>query len=144
MVAKRLVGPYGQWTSPADGERPSKSVASRHESRAGNARDRKGRRGRKGRMGDEKKRKQRKRLTRCIPLSHCNNNCNSTSNNHDNGGNHDRGSSGRNGRSSRSHATSVATTGVFKLKELATKGELLFPSSKGVLIWCSRTGCHPH
>ena len=40
MVAKRLVGPYGQRPTPADGARPSKSVASSHESRAGNARDR--------------------------------------------------------------------------------------------------------
>ena len=38
------MGPYGQRTAPADGVRPSKSVASSHESRAGNARDRTGRR----------------------------------------------------------------------------------------------------
>ena len=57
-------------------------VASSHESRAGNARDRKGRRGRNGGMGDGKKRKQRKRLARLIPLSHCKhcNNCSSSSN----------------------------------------------------------------
>ena len=66
------MGPYGQRPTPTDGARPSKSVASSHECRAGNARDKKGRRGRKGIIGDEKKRKQRKRLTRCIPLSHCN------------------------------------------------------------------------
>ena len=85
MVAKRLVGPYGQRPTPTDGTRPSKSVASSHESHAGNVRDRKGCRGRKGGMGDGKKRKQRKRLARHIPLSHCKhcnhrNNCSSSSN----------------------------------------------------------------
>ena len=32
--------PYGQRTTPADGPRPTKSVASSHESRAGSARNR--------------------------------------------------------------------------------------------------------
>ena len=86
MVAKRLVGPYGQRPTLADGARPSKSVASSHESRAGNARDRKGRRGRKRGMGDGKQRKQRKRLARLFPLSHCKhcnhrNNCSNSSSN---------------------------------------------------------------
>ena len=40
MVAKRLVGPYGQRPTPTDGARPSKSVASSHESRAGHVRHR--------------------------------------------------------------------------------------------------------
>ena len=56
-----LVGPSQQWTSPTDGERPSKGVASSHKSRAGSARDGKGRREGKrgmGETGDRKKRKQ--------------------------------------------------------------------------------------
>ena len=52
------MGPYGQWPTPADGARPSESVASRHESRAGSARDRKGRRGRNGEQDNGEKRKQ--------------------------------------------------------------------------------------
>ena len=67
MVAKCLVDPYGQWTSPSDGERPSKSVASSHESRAGNARDRKGRRERNGRNGRQKEEK----ATRCTLCCTC-------------------------------------------------------------------------
>ena len=61
------------------------------------------------------------------------------SNNHSNSSNHDRGSSSRNGSCSRSNAFAMndalmtvvnkTTTGVLKLKELVTKGELLFPLS---------------
>ena len=122
MVAKRLVGPYGQRPTLADGERPSKGVASSHKSRAGSARDGKGRRERKrgmGETGDRKKRKQH--------VAHCAAPAN-TSNNHSN---HDRGSSSRNGSSSRGDAASVTpTTGVFQLKELANKGKLLFRRQK--------------
>ena len=75
------MGPCGQRPTPTDGAGPSKIVASSHESRAGNARDRKGRRGRNGGMGDGKKRKQRKRLARRIPLSHCKHCNNSSSSN---------------------------------------------------------------
>ena len=46
-----MVGPYGQRPTPADGARPSKSVASSHEGSAKSTRDRTGRRGRKGDMG---------------------------------------------------------------------------------------------
>ena len=122
MVAKRLVGPYGQRPTLADGERPSKGVASSHKSRAGSARDGKGRRERKrgmGETGDRKKRRQH--------VAHCAAPAN-TSNNHSN---HERGSSSRNGSSSRGDAASVTpTTGVFQLKELANKGKLLFRRQK--------------
>ena len=64
------------------------------------------------------------------------------SNNYNNSSNHDRGSSSRKGICSRSNAFAMndalmtvvekTTTGVFKLKELVTKGELLLPlSTKG-------------
>ena len=55
------MGPSQQRTSPSDGERPSKSVASSHQGRAGSARDGESRRERKkgvGEGGDRKKIKQ--------------------------------------------------------------------------------------
>ena len=97
MVAKRLVGPYGQRPTLADGARPSKSVASSHKGSARSARDRTGRRGRKGEMGARDNGEKRKQHTaRCLPLpkqrkrnSHCNRCNNSCSSN-------DRGSKRRN------------------------------------------------
>ena len=69
-----MVDPHGKRTTLEDGARPSKSVASSHKSRAGNALDKKGLGGRKGEMGDGKQRKQR--LARRLQLSHCKH-CNS-------------------------------------------------------------------
>ena len=66
MVAQRMVGPSQQRTTPADGARPSKSVASSHQGRAGSARDGKGPRERKGEMGAREDRKQH--LARHFPL----------------------------------------------------------------------------
>ena len=67
---RRLVGPYGQRPTLTDGARPSKSVARSHESRAENARDRKGRRERKGEVGARDNGEKRKQHpTRCLPLS---------------------------------------------------------------------------
>ena len=123
MVAKRLVGPYGQRPTPTGRTRPSKSVASSHESRAGNTRDRKGCRERKGGMGDGKKRKQRKRLARRIPLSHCKH-CNNCSNR-----------SSSSSALAMTHAVSVtSTTGAFQLKELANKSKLLFRHQKDFVL----------
>ena len=73
MVERRLVGPYGQRPTLTDGARPSKSVASSHESHAGSARDRTDRRGRKGEMGARDNGEKRKQhLARCLPLSNHN------------------------------------------------------------------------
>ena len=73
MVAQRMVGPCGQRPTLTDA-RPSKSVASSHESRAGSARHGKGRRGRKGETGARENRENRKQhLARRLPLSHHNN-----------------------------------------------------------------------
>ena len=81
MVTKRIVDQHGQRTTLEDGARPSKSVASSHKSRGGNARDKKGLGGRKGEMGDGKQRKQR--LARRLPLwphaKHRNSNSSSSS-----------------------------------------------------------------
>ena len=55
-----MVGPSQQWTSLADGERPSKGMASSHKSRAGSARDGKSSRERKRGMGETGDRKKRK------------------------------------------------------------------------------------
>ena len=110
MVERRLVGPYGQRPTLTDGARPSKSVASSHESRAGNARDRKSRGGRKGEMGARDNGKKRKQhLTRCLPLSHHNS----------------PGSSG--GSNSAPAVTEEVNTGVLKLKGAVTEDELLLP-----------------
>ena len=74
MVERPLVGPYGQWPTPADGARPSKSVASSHESRAGNAGDRTGRRERTGEMGARDHGEKRKQYTaRRLPFPNSNN-----------------------------------------------------------------------
>ena len=79
MVAKRLVGPYGQWPTSVDGARPSKGVASSHESSARSARDQTGRRGRKGEMGARDNGEKRKQhLTRCLSLSNHSNNSSSS------------------------------------------------------------------
>ena len=56
----RIYSLYRQRPTPTDGARPSKSVASSHESRAGSARDRMGRRGRKGETGAREKRREEK------------------------------------------------------------------------------------
>ena len=64
MVAQRMVGPSQQWTTPADGARPSESMASSHQSRAGSARDRKGRRGR-----ERNGRREEKKATSCTSSS---------------------------------------------------------------------------
>ena len=61
---KRMVDPCGQWTSPADGPRPSTSLASSQKSSARSARDRTGRRGRKGEMGAKGQRGEKK-ATHC-------------------------------------------------------------------------------
>ena len=58
VVAQRMVGPSQQRTTPADGKRPSKSVASSHQGRAGSARHGKGCGGRKGETGAREDRKQ--------------------------------------------------------------------------------------
>ena len=75
-----MMGPSQQRTTLADGARPSKSVASSHQSRAGSARDGKGRRGRKGEMGEtgrvERKRKQH--VAHRIPLPYQHNSINPT------------------------------------------------------------------
>ena len=111
MVERRLVGPKGQRPTLTDGARPSKSVASSHESRAGNARDRKSRGERKGEMGARDNGKKRKQhLTRCLPLSHHNN----------------PGSSGSSS-SSAAAVTEEVNTGVLKLKGAVTEDELLLP-----------------
>ena len=66
-----MVGPSQRRTTPADGARPPKSVASSHQGRAGSARDRKGRRERKGETGARENRQNRKQhLARRLPLSH--------------------------------------------------------------------------
>ena len=76
-----LVGPYGQRPTLTDGARPSKSVASSHESGAGSARDRMGRRGRKGETGARENGEQRKQpFARCLPLTHCNHRSSRSSN----------------------------------------------------------------
>ena len=104
------MGPYGQRPTSADGARPSKSVASSHESRAGNARDRKGRRERKGEMGGREHGEKRKQHTaRCLPLPNSNN----------------PGSSGSS--NSAPAVTEEANTAVLKLKEAVTEDELLLP-----------------
>ena len=59
-VAECLVGPSQQRAPPADGERPSKSVASSRKGRAGSARDGKGHWGEKGRNGSKGKRREEK------------------------------------------------------------------------------------
>ena len=65
-----MVGPSQQRTTPADGARPSKSVASSHQGRAGSARNRKGRRRRKGETGARENRQNRKQhLAHRLPLS---------------------------------------------------------------------------
>ena len=110
MVERRLVGPYGQRPTLTDGARPSKSVASSHESRAGNARDRQSRRGRKGEMGAREHGERRKQDTaRCLPLPNSNN----------------PGSSGSS--NSAPAVTEEANTGVLKLKEAVTEDELFLP-----------------
>ena len=94
----------GQRTALADGARPSTSVASSHESRAGSARDRTGRRERQGEMGarvNGEKRKQH--AARRIPLP------NRKHRKHNNCGR----SSSSNGSCSRSDAASVTTVPVF-------------------------------
>ena len=74
-----------------------------------------GSQGRKGRTG--------KRLTRCIPLSHCNNN---------NSSNHDRGSSSWNGSDSRGDAASVtSTTGVLQQRRAGQQERVVLPSTEG-------------
>ena len=81
MVAECFVGPSQQRASPADGERPSKSVARGRKDRAGSARHGKGRRVRKGETGARENREKRKQLfARRLPLSHCNH-CSSRSSN---------------------------------------------------------------
>ena len=98
------MGPYGQRIALADGARPSTSVASNHESRAGSARDRTGRRERNGEMGarvNGEKRKQH--AARRIPLP------NRKHRKH----NHCGRSSSSNGSCSRSDAASVTTVPVF-------------------------------
>ena len=55
-----MVGPSQQRTTPADGTRPSKSVASSHQSRAGSARDGERSQGKKeesGRRGRQREKK---------------------------------------------------------------------------------------
>ena len=108
MVEGRLVGPYGQRPTLTDGARPSKSVASSHESRAGNARDRKSRRGRKGEMGAREHVEKRKQDTaRCLPLPNSNNTGSSGSSN------------------SALAVTEEANTGVLKLKRSCDRGRVL-------------------
>ena len=52
-----LVGPYGRRPTPTDGTRPSKSVASSHESRAGKRARQEGLQGEKGRNGRREEKK---------------------------------------------------------------------------------------
>ena len=79
MVEERLVDPCGRRTTHADGARPSTSVASSHEGRTGNARDRTDRRERKGEMGARDNGEKRKQhLARCLSLSNHSNNSNDT------------------------------------------------------------------
>ena len=92
------MGPYGQRPTLTDGARPSKSVASSHESRAGNARDRKSRGERKGEMGVRDNGKKRKQHP---------------------------GSSGSS--NSAPAVTEEVHTGVLKLKGAVTEDELLLP-----------------
>ena len=66
MVAQRMVGPSQQRTTPADGARPLKSVASSHQGRAGSARDGKSRGERKKGVGEGRYRKKRKQH-----VAHC-------------------------------------------------------------------------
>ena len=79
VVAQRMVGPSQQRTTPADGKRPSKSVASSHQGRAGSARHGKGRRGKKGETGARKDRKQH--LAHRFPLQPNNRSSSNCSNN---------------------------------------------------------------
>ena len=128
MVAKRLVGPYGQRPTPADGARPSKSVASSHESSARSARNRTGRRGRKGEMGARDNGEKRKQHTaRCLPFpkqrkcdSHCNKCHHSSSSN----------------CSSTGSSTSTRTTPMIRSRSTSSWN----PRTS----YCSRAGCHPH
>ena len=141
---KRMVGPYGQRTTPTDGARPSKSVASSHESRAGNARDRTGSQGEKGREWEHEKRGEEETQHVLHVVFHfpdCNNNVTATATSATTSSSSWNGSSTVSGDA----ASVTSTTGVLQLKELANKNELFFRrETRGFCLRCSCAGCNPH